>query len=168
MLLPLSLIIYMTGNKGFTIIELLIVVTVFSIVITSSVNLFGSAIKYQKKVMDEINMINGVSYAAEYMSRALRMATKDTTGDCIAEDSNFEIYDADTRIRFLNYNEMCWEFFLEDGEVKIRGFGSFEVKLREARVSKQPRTGADVHIPEAQVVRFRQSKMLFAKMNKGL
>ena len=60
------------------------------------------------------------------------------------------------------------EGLVRDGEVKIRGFGSFEVKLREARVSKHPRTGADVHIPEAQVVRFRQSKMLFAKMNKGL
>ncbi len=37
---------------------------------------------------------------------------------------------------------------LERGErIEIRGFGSFRVKVREAREGRNPKTGEDVHIP---------------------
>ena len=37
---------------------------------------------------------------------------------------------------------------LKRGErIEIRGFGSFQVKVREAREGRNPKTGEDVHIP---------------------
>ncbi len=37
---------------------------------------------------------------------------------------------------------------LKRGErIEIRGFGTFQVKVREAREGRNPKTGEDVHIP---------------------
>ena len=55
------------------------------------------------------------------------------------------------------------EGLLSDGQVKIRGFGTFEVRRRKARVSKHPRTGASVEIPELDTIRFRPSDEFFSR-----
>ena len=35
----------------------------------------------------------------------------------------------------------------KDGRVQITGFGTFEPKYRKARMGRNPRTGATIHIP---------------------
>lgn len=50
---------------------------------------------------------------------------------------------------------------LADGtHIEIRGFGSFKVKSRRARIARNPRTGATVHVPEKVVPYFKVSKEL--------
>ena len=44
--------------------------------------------------------------------------------------------------------------------IEIRGFGSFKVKSRRARVARNPRTGATVEVPEKTVPYFKVSKEL--------
>jgi len=44
--------------------------------------------------------------------------------------------------------------------IEIRGFGSFKVKSRRARVARNPRTGATVEVPEKLVPYFKVSKEL--------
>jgi integration host factor beta subunit len=44
--------------------------------------------------------------------------------------------------------------------IEIRGFGSFKVKSRRARIARNPRTGATVHVPEKVVPYFKVSKEL--------
>ena len=44
--------------------------------------------------------------------------------------------------------------------VELRGFGAFSVKHREARVGRNPRTGAEVSIPPGKAVRFKPGKEL--------
>lgn len=46
------------------------------------------------------------------------------------------------------------------GKVQIIGFGTFETRKREARVGKNPQTGATVQIPAANVPVFKSGKAL--------
>ena len=108
------------NNKGFTLVEMLVTVTIFSIVISMSAGLFVSAIWLQKKGLDYQRILDQTSYVMEYMSRSLRMAKEDTSGGCIAADTNYKITYLGKGIKFLNANNgECWEFYLENGQLKI-------------------------------------------------
>jgi len=55
---------------------------------------------------------------------------------------------------------------LEAGDkVELRGFGSFKVKNRRARLARNPRTGEAVHVPSKQVPYFKASNELKSKLN---
>jgi integration host factor subunit beta len=50
---------------------------------------------------------------------------------------------------------------LENGErIEIRGFGSFQVKVREAREGRNPKTGEPVHISAKRTPFFKVGKEL--------
>lgn len=50
---------------------------------------------------------------------------------------------------------------LADGEaVKITDFGTFDVRVRQARNGTNPKTGEPINIPEIKVVGFKPSKRL--------
>ena len=48
----------------------------------------------------------------------------------------------------------------EDGSVTIAGFGTFDVKVRKARVGRNPQTGEPIHIKAGRRVGFRMGKAL--------
>jgi integration host factor subunit beta len=52
------------------------------------------------------------------------------------------------------------EALLEERRIEIRGFGSFSVRNRKPRTTKNPRTGVVMNIPERKTVRFTMSKSL--------
>lgn len=55
---------------------------------------------------------------------------------------------------------------LQDGEdVKISGFGKFEVRQKGERVGRNPRTGEEIMIPERKVPRFKVSQVLKDELN---
>jgi len=64
-----------------------------------------------------------------------------------------------------------WAECLKRGEVlHLVGFGSFHVKTRQARQSRNPRTGEPVRVPEKKVIHFRAGKELKALLknrNRG-
>ena len=50
---------------------------------------------------------------------------------------------------------------LSDGDkVQLVGFGSFEVKKREARVGRNPKTKEEIQIPASKVPAFKAGKAL--------
>lgn len=49
---------------------------------------------------------------------------------------------------------------LEGEKVQISGFGSFEVKVREARVARNPKTGDPMELAATHVPTFKPSKAL--------
>ncbi|KPJ71790.1 hypothetical protein AMJ50_00420 [Parcubacteria bacterium DG_74_3] len=104
-------------NKGFTLPELLTGLAIFSLVIGAASGVFVSAIRGQRKSMAYQELLDQTSYLTEYISRALRMAKKDLSGDCISQKTNYENPSGDSsRIRFLDYSVRCHEF-LKDGDV---------------------------------------------------
>ena len=50
--------------------------------------------------------------------------------------------------------------------VELRGFGTFSIKHREARVGRNPRTGKQVMVEEKWVPFFKTGKELRERLNK--
>ena len=48
----------------------------------------------------------------------------------------------------------------EDRRIELRGFGSFAVRKRKARSTKNPKTGTIMNIPERKTIHFTMSKSL--------
>lgn len=109
----------MTGdNKGFTIVEMLIVVLMFSIIMGTVTSVFASALKLQKYNLSNQQLLSQTSYAMEYMSRALRMARKDD-GTCGFSGQNYRTSDGNRKIEFLNYRGDCQSFYLSGGQLMV-------------------------------------------------
>ena len=51
------------------------------------------------------------------------------------------------------------------GRIEIRGFGSFSLRLRRARVGRNPRTGTPVSLPARYAPYFKPGKELRARLN---
>ena len=49
--------------------------------------------------------------------------------------------------------------------VELRNFGTFRVKVQKASIRRNPKTGEKVAVPEKKVIRWKQSKDLFKKIN---
>lgn len=61
--------------------------------------------------------------------------------------------------------ETIAEALREGADVRITGFGTFEVRQRTARTGRNPRTGEAVDIPAARVPAFKPSKALKDRIN---
>ena len=51
--------------------------------------------------------------------------------------------------------------------VELRGFGAFSVKRRDARVGRNPRTGAPVEVDQKSVPFFKTGKEMRERLNDG-
>ena len=47
-----------------------------------------------------------------------------------------------------------------DGRIELRNFGVFEVKRRQGRKARNPRTGQEVFVPARNVVTFKPGKIM--------
>ena len=57
---------------------------------------------------------------------------------------------------------------LEDGkDIKISGFGKFEVKKKHARKGRNPQTGESITIDARSVLTFKPSTLLKSAVNNG-
>ena len=56
--------------------------------------------------------------------------------------------------------ETITETLVKGEKVQISGFGNFEVKAREARVGRNPRTKETIQIPATRLPAFKASKAL--------
>lgn len=126
-------------HKGFTLIELIVVMAVFLLIIGGAVGIFISIIGSQRRLLYEQELLNQTSYIEEHISKALRVATKDVAGNCLIDTSpsspnplqNYPGYNflltrpgADgffTGVKFLNQSDtdylgrpICQEFFLDN------------------------------------------------------
>ncbi len=109
------------NKKGYTLIEILVAISIFLIVIVAPTGLFVGSFKSQRKALSTQILIDNVSYNLEYINRALRMAKKDLAGNCIEKGSNYENPgNSISRIRFLNYNGYCQEFLLYNERLGVK------------------------------------------------
>lgn len=113
----------MANQKSFTLIELLVTVTIFSLILGGASGVFVQALKAQRRSLATQQLLDQTSYIMEYMSRAIRMARKDLDGSCLTTVGgkyNYETNEERNRIRFLNYQDICQEFFLDGSQLKER------------------------------------------------
>lgn len=102
-------------KEGYTLIEVLVAIAMFSIAITISTSFFISSFKSQNRALSIRETIDNTSHVVEYIARALRMARKDKDGSCIAAGTNYEITQGGKGIKFENYQEppVCQELYWE-------------------------------------------------------
>ena len=75
----------------------------------------------------------------------------------------FDVKDCDLCVRaILGYMVSS---LVAGRRIEIRGFGSFAVNLRPARVGRNPKTGDSVRVPEKKVPHFKCGKDLKLKLN---
>ena len=83
-------------------------------------------------------------------------------------DLNPHLYHRDVeRIVTTIFDEIS-EALARGDRVELRGFGAFSVKRREARVGRNPRTGAAVKVDAKKVPFFKPGKELRLKVNGGV
>lgn len=122
------------NNKGFTLIELVVVMAVFLFIIGAAIGIFISVIKNQKKILAQTQFLNQVSYIEEYMSKALRMAKVASADEvsCLGQEgfvyllTRPDISGFYRGVKFINPsdNNVCQEFFLDtDGVLKEKKGG---------------------------------------------
>ena len=76
----------------------------------------------------------------------------------VAEKTGMTKKDAE---RVINATvETITETLVKGERVQISGFGNFEVKAREARVGRNPRTKETIQIPATRLPAFKASKAL--------
>ena len=51
--------------------------------------------------------------------------------------------------------------------VEIRGFGTYKIIKRKARIGRNPKSFESVQIPEKNAVKWKMSKIFFNKLNKN-
>ncbi len=111
------------SEKGYSLLELVVVLAIFLIIIGVTVDLFLSVVKSQRRILEEQELLNQTSHAMEYMSTAIRNAKKDDSGSCVGTAGNFYLLThcpngtlvACNGIKFINQsdNDACVEFFLD-------------------------------------------------------
>ena len=75
----------------------------------------------------------------------------------------FDVKDCDLCVRaILGYMVSS---LVAGRRIEIRGFGSFAVNLRPARVGRNPKTGESVLVPKKKVPHFKCGKDLKLKLN---
>ncbi len=107
-------------NKGFTLIEILITVSIFSIVIGAMSGVFSSVLKNQRWNLSVQELVDSASYNLEYISRTLRMAIKQTDdlSPCLSQNGlNYELNADKNRITFLSYQGECCQIYLQNGRI---------------------------------------------------
>jgi integration host factor subunit beta len=58
---------------------------------------------------------------------------------------------------------------LQSGDkIEIRGFGSFRTRPRQARIARNPKTGATVKVPAKRIPFFRPSREVLAILNPSV
>lgn len=72
--------------------------------------------------------------------------------------SQLTLRDAELAVKTLQ--DAITDALSQGQRIEIRGFGSFSVSSRPARIGRNPRSGASVHIPEKRVPHFKPGKAL--------
>lgn len=110
------------NHAGFTLVELVVVISVFLLVVGAATSIFISVVSNQKKILAEQEVLSQISYTIEYMSKGLRMAKQDIEGNCLGfgnynylftrPNSDAGKYEG---IKFVNQsdNDACTEYFLD-------------------------------------------------------
>lgn len=82
----------------------------------------------------------------------------------LAAKNDMKKADAEKALEALK--EIIMDTMANGEKIQIVGFGAFEVKARESRVARNPRTGEEITIAASKVPCFKPGKELKAVVNK--
>jgi len=119
-------------KKGFTLVELMVGMTIFTLILAAVIGILISGIKAQRLILRQQQALDQLSFAIEYMSRSLRMAKReDGTFPCLSNDLSYQNPNSPniSSVRFINHlqEDDCQEFSLEGNRIK------YSIKINQGR-----------------------------------
>ena len=90
--------------------------------------------------------------------------TKAELVEIIAQETGVNKKDTGVIVNLIMEN--IGQSLVQGDKEELRGFGSFKVKTRRARLARNPRTGDSVDVPAKRVPFFKASNELKARLNK--
>ncbi|MFA4941330.1 MAG: prepilin-type N-terminal cleavage/methylation domain-containing protein [Patescibacteria group bacterium] len=116
------------NKNGVTLIEMVVAVTLFSVVILSSTEIFKMVIEGQRNAIASQNVQESMRYAFETMAKEIRMATL-SNHDCeylfsVPVTAQNKIYNITSNgegevLYFKNKNDVCTAYYLENGAIMV-------------------------------------------------
>ncbi len=112
-----------TEKKGFTLIEVLVSVSLFAIIIISATEIFKLSIDGQRSALASQNVQENLKYFLEVTAKEIRMA-KRNNGHC-SELGYDVIYSFSSNsygdiLKFRNYNDECVTYSLDEDDGNLR------------------------------------------------
>lgn len=109
-------------QRGFTLVEILVGVLVFSLIIGAAANLFFSSIASQRRILAIQQLVSQSSFLQEHMGRAVRQAKKELSDPAVCltgvgRGYNYEITHSGQGLKFINRKNQCHEFFLQNKRI---------------------------------------------------
>ncbi len=120
------------SGGGYTLIEIIVAIGIFTLMLAAPTGFFVSSLKGQQRALSSQGLIDNVSYNLEYISRAIRMAKKELNcGDqvepstcfCLKNNGygfNYETTRGGKGIKFINYQDICQEFFWDVTDNRLK------------------------------------------------
>ena len=94
-----------SSKAGFTLVEMMVSIVIFSLAMTIAAQLFFYSLKMQRQMTARTKLINELAYSTERISRGIRMAQKETAaaGGCIGQYENYQrtVDSFGDRLKFL-------------------------------------------------------------------
>ena len=107
-------------TRGISLIELVVSVTLFSVLILSATGIFKTVIDGQRNSISAQNVQENIRYAMEKMSKEIRMAQgSDQECDSGATNKVFNTANDGSELYFKNKDGKCVTYYLENGRLKI-------------------------------------------------
>jgi prepilin-type N-terminal cleavage/methylation domain-containing protein len=101
------------SNRGMTLVEITVAVAIFAVVMMMVTQIFITSVRLQRAFLAKTEAMNEASYMMEFISRALRMARKDTANTCgNGANANYGQPDGISSIGFMTFDGKCQEFYL--------------------------------------------------------
>ncbi|MCX8048659.1 MAG: integration host factor subunit beta [Methylohalobius sp.] len=85
----------------------------------------------------------------------------------LAKEHHIELNIKDVELAVKNILEYLSAALADGQRIEIRGFGSFSLRHRPARMGRNPRTGDPVPVPARRVLHFKPGKDLRQRVNLG-
>jgi nucleoid DNA-binding protein len=99
--------------------------------------------------------------------------TKSDIVDIVFEDAEIKEYGMSRKevgaviAKFIEKLRIAIEELDEDDRIELRGFGTFGIKKRKARIARNPKTGAEVKVPERKTPFFKAGREMKQTVMKG-
>jgi prepilin-type N-terminal cleavage/methylation domain-containing protein len=130
--------LFSKNNKvGFTLMEILISVSILAIIILGVNKIYFSILENQRSTMTQNFVHSDVEYFLRLASNNIRLAQKSDGSMCSIPEDSFFILNGDNDFSFSK-DDVCWSFYLDtnsEGNGEIRFYNSEPVIIDQSLTS---------------------------------
>ncbi|OIO52875.1 MAG: hypothetical protein AUJ11_00160 [Parcubacteria group bacterium CG1_02_44_65] len=116
------------NNRGVSLLELVVAISIFSFLMLSSVQIFKMVVDGQRNAVSAQNVQENIRYAMEKISKEIRMAqASDAACEPAAVYKVFNTTAGSSALHFKNQDGQCLTYYLEDNRLKLIVANGLEV-----------------------------------------